>query len=80
LHSRDRTPLIQALVVEPRVNRKFYVLLVEKPEGLLVRLDPLTDPEKTDGVKRLLALVAEWIRRVSPGSCFGTTNLREFLQ
>jgi hypothetical protein len=79
LNAHDRTALIQALVVEPHVNRKFYVLLVEKPDGIMVRLDPLTDPEKTDAVKRLLAAVADWIRRVSPGSSFGTTNLQEFL-
>jgi len=79
LNARDRTALVQSLVVEPRVTRKFYVLLAEKPDGLMVRLDPLTDPEKTEGVKRLLALVADWIRRASPGSAYGTTNLQEFL-
>jgi len=79
LNAGDRTALVQALVVEPRVHRKFYVLLVEKPDGLMVRLDPLTDPEKTDGVKFLLALVADWICRVCPGSSYGTTNLHDFL-
>lgn len=79
LNSRDRTALIQALVVEPHVQRKFYILLAERPEGLMVRLDPLTDPEKTDAVKRLVALVADWVRRASPGARYGTTNLRDFL-
>ena len=79
LNARDRTALVQALVVEPRINRRFYVLLTEKPDGLMVRLNPLTDPEKTDAVKRLLAAVADWIHRASPGSSYGTTNLQEFL-
>jgi len=79
LNARDRMALVQALVVEPRITRKFYVLLVEKADGLMVRLDPLTDPEKTDAVKRLLALVADWIRRTSPQSSYGTTNLQDFL-
>jgi len=79
LNSRDRTALVQALVVEPRIHRKLYVLLVEKPEGLMARLDPLTDPEKTDGVRRLLAEVAAWVRSVSPRSSFGTTNLQDYL-
>jgi len=79
LNARDRTALVQALVVEPRVHRKFYVLLVEKPGAMMVRLDPLTDPEKTDAVKRALAMVADWVRRISPESRYGTTNLSEFL-
>jgi len=79
LNPRDRMALVQALVAEPRINRKFYVLLVEKHDGLMVRLDPLTDPEKTDGVKRLLAAVADWIRRLSPESTYGATNLQEYL-
>ena len=76
---RDSRALIQSLVAEPRVHRKFYILLAEKPKGLMVRLDPLTDPEKTRAVKRLIALVAYWVRRVSPTSSYGATNLNEFL-
>lgn len=79
LNVRDRTALVKALVVEPHVQRRFYVLLVEKSEGLMVRLDPLTDPEKTDAVKRLLALVADWVHRVSAGSRYGMTNLQGYL-
>jgi hypothetical protein len=79
LNARDRTALVEALVVEPHVHRKFYILLTEKSGGLMVRLDPLTDPEKTDGVKRLLAEVAAWVRRASPRGRYGTTNLSEFL-
>lgn len=78
-NTRDRRALIQALVAEPRVHRKFYLLLVEKKDSLMVRLDPLTDPEKTRGVKLLVALVAYWIRRVSPTSSYATTNLNEYL-
>jgi len=79
LNTRDRTALVRALVVEPHVQRKFYVLLAEKPQGLMVRLDPLTDPEKTPAVKRLLALVADWVRRESPESRYGVTNIAEYL-
>jgi hypothetical protein len=79
LDARERVALVETLVIEPRVHRKFYVRLVEKTDGLRVRLDPLTDPEKTDAVKRALALVADWVRRQSPAGRYGATNLAGFL-
>jgi hypothetical protein len=77
--ARNGEALLQSLVVEPHVRRKFYVRLAERADGVMVKLDPLTDPEKTDSVKRLLALVADWVRRNSPGSAYGVTNIEDFL-
>jgi hypothetical protein len=44
----------------------------------MVRLEPMTDPEKSPAVKRALALVARRIRAACGGR-FGGTNIAEFL-
>jgi hypothetical protein len=41
---------------------------------------PATDPEKTIGVKRVMALVAKQLHEATGGSRFGKTNLQESLQ
>jgi hypothetical protein len=40
---------------------------------------PATDPEKTPAVKKVMALVARFIRTVYPESRYGKTNLQEYL-
>jgi hypothetical protein len=44
-----------------------------------VRLLPATNPEKTNGVKRLMDLIATQLQESSAGSRFGKTNLADFL-
>ncbi|MFH1743796.1 MAG: hypothetical protein ABIH23_32730 [bacterium] len=72
--------LFRATVVEDGRGQKFYVVAASKPEGCMLRIDPLADPVKTDGVKRVLALLAERIRAIFPESTYGVTNLGEFLK
>jgi hypothetical protein len=47
--------------------------------AITVRLLPATDPEKTPAVKKVMALVAAFIRMVYPASRYGKTNLQEYL-
>jgi hypothetical protein len=49
-------------------------------KAITVRLLPATDPEKTPAVKKVMALVAGFIRTVYPGSRYGKTNLQEYLE
>ena len=70
--------LLEAIVVEG-TTRRFFVAVDEHEASLTVRLFPLTDPEKTDGVKRMLAAVARRVRALDPGARFGKTNLTPFL-
>jgi len=53
--------------------------LSQKKTSLTVRLLPLTDPEKTPGVKTILALVARQIRDSNPNVIYGKNNLQDFL-
>jgi hypothetical protein len=71
--------LFHTTVVESGRSQRFYLLVASKPDGVMVRIDPVTDPVKTDGVKRALALLAEWIRSLAPGATYGVTNIGEFL-
>lgn len=73
-----RAALIETLVSEGGHTQKFFIQLSPKGEGITVRLEPLTDPEKTGAVKRALAALAHRIR-VATGCTYGRTNLGEFL-
>lgn len=73
--------LFEALVVESGHRQQFFIQLrVREGRGATVRLLPLTDPEKTPGVKRAIARVAGWVRDLRPDECrFGATNIGELL-
>lgn len=70
--------LVETLVVERGHTQKFFILVSARPGGLAVRLEPMTDPEKSPGVKRALAVVAERLLRVTGGR-YGSTNIPEYL-
>ena len=74
LDTRTRAALLETLVVDRGHTQKFFILLEERAGSLMVRLEPLTDPEKSAGVKRALALVAHRIRQAT-GCRFGSTNI-----
>jgi hypothetical protein len=78
LERGGRSALIETLVVDHGHTQKFFIHLSPKGEGITVRLEPLTDPEKSAGVKRALALAAHGIRKAAGGS-YGKTNIGEFL-
>jgi len=44
-----------------------------------VRLLPLTDPEKTNGVKSIMALIAKQIKDSNANIVYGKNNLEDFL-
>lgn len=79
LNRSGHTGLVDCVVVEAGRSQPFFVQLSQKDRQITVRLLPATDPEKTDGVKRLLALIATQLNAASDGSHFGKTNLQDFL-
>ena len=60
-----RAALLETLVVDRGHTQKFFIQLSPRGDGLTVRLEALTDPEKTAGVRRALALVAHRIRQAT---------------
>jgi hypothetical protein len=76
--STGRAALVETIVVEHGHAQKFFIQIAAREGGLTVRLEPMTDPEKSPGVKRALALVAGRIREAF-GLRFGSTNIAGFL-
>jgi hypothetical protein len=74
----ERAALLETVVVDRGHTQKFFIQLSPKAAGLTVRLEPLTDPEKTTGVRRAIALVAHRIRE-AVGCVYGKSNIEEYL-
>lgn len=79
LNSTGTTALVEAVVIEEGLPQKFFVLVSEKPRQATVRLARPDGPERTRGVKRLLALVAKDLLDRSPRAAYGATNIEPFL-
>jgi hypothetical protein len=79
LNRSGHTALVDCVVVEERRSQAFFVQLSQKDRQITVRLLTATDPEKTIGVKRVMGLIAQQLHECIAGSCFGRTNLQEFL-
>jgi hypothetical protein len=80
LNRSGHTALVDCVVVEEGRSQAFFVQLSQKDRQITFRLLAATDPEKTDGVKRIIALIAGQVHQAAPGSRFGKTNLQEFLR
>jgi len=72
--------LVESMAIEAKNKASFLVLLSQREDGLVVRLYPQIDVEKTDGVKKILAKIANDIIAAFPSLKVGKTNLQEFLQ
>jgi len=77
--SRRRPLLLLDCVVVDRRPKTFLMMVDGHRDRCTIRLFPPTDPEKCDGVRRLIARVGHEIRRRSPGARYGATNIEEFL-
>ena len=79
LSRSGKDALLESVAIEQGTARTFFVQLKVHDKAITVRLLPATDPEKTPSVKKVMALVAGFIRTVYPGSRYGKTNLQEYL-
>lgn len=67
--------LVEATAVYRGVTHNFYVRVDGKSDQITVRIEPRTNVEKNDGVKRAVALVANQLRVVAPVLSIEKTNL-----
>jgi hypothetical protein len=79
LDYRENSALLESIVVENGKPQNFFIQLSNKGDAVTVRLLPLTDPEKTNGVKTLMAIVAKKIKDSNPEIIYGKTNLQDFI-
>jgi len=78
--NRDSTcALIEALAAEGGPPNRFFVMIAQRGLKTTVKIYPGSDPEKTPGVKKLLALAAHQITAAFPGTAYGPTNLQDYL-
>lgn len=79
INHTKQTALIEALAIENEKNQNFFVQLSQKKSSVTVRLLPLTDPEKTNGVKTIMAIIAKQIKDANAEISYGKNNLEDFL-
>ncbi len=72
--------LIESLAVEGGKKTSFLTLVSSRDDGVVVRLYPKLEVEKTDGVKRILAEQAKQILTSLPNLSIGETNLSSYLE
>jgi hypothetical protein len=73
--------LAKAVAVDDQKPQSFYIMVMNKEDKTTIRLDPITDPEKTDGVKIALALMAKRIQEMEEAHNLyvSKTNIQEFI-
>ena len=76
----DQTSIIiDALAIDEGKKCSFFVLVGQREDGLVIRIHPNSDVEKTDAVKMVLAEIAKQILQKFPDLRTGKTNLQDFL-
>ena len=84
LNTPKNNALVECIVIEDGLPQNFYALLSQKSSSghsaaITVRLDPMTDPQKTTGVKRTVAILGQRLKAQDPACAYGATNLPESL-
>jgi hypothetical protein len=72
--------LIDSLAIEASRKTIFLALISGRDDGVVVRLYPKIEVEKTDGVKKILVELAKQLIATFPGLKVGETNLQEYLK
>ena len=79
--SHDKTSiLIESLAIEKGVKNSFLVMISRRDDGVVVRIYPGIEVEKTHGVKKILSEIANQLLIVFPDLKIGETNLLEYLK
>ena len=74
-----KSVLFESLVLEEDKKIQFLGLISKREDGLVIRIYPALEIEKTDGVKKILAKMANNLLEEFPKLSIGETNLSEFL-
>jgi hypothetical protein len=71
--------LIESLAIEPESKVSFLTMITGRQDGVVVRLYPKFEVEKTDSVKQILAEIAKQLMLTFPEFSLGETNLADYL-
>ena len=72
--------LIDSLAIEADKKTVFLAMISGRDDGVVVRLYPKIDFEKTEGVKKILAELAKQLIATFPDLTVGETNLGNYLK
>lgn len=72
--------LIDSLAIEGKVKTSFLSMISGREDGVVIRLYPRIEVEKTNGVKQILAEIANNIKTKFPELRIEETNLAEYLK
>jgi len=79
LESEETAILVESLAGTPNNLRQFFTLINTRKDGLVIRIHPYSQVEKTPQVKQLLAEIAKQLLTIFPNLTVGKTNLDDFL-
>jgi len=79
LEKNKKDILIDSLAIEQGEKTAFLALISGRDDGVVVRLFPQVEVEKTDGVKKVLAELAKQVMQTFPDMHVGETNLQDYL-
>jgi hypothetical protein len=72
--------LIDSLAIDADKKTVFLAMISGRNDGVVVRLYPKIDVEKTEGVKKILAELAKQLIATFPELKIGETNLDNYLK
>lgn len=72
--------LIDSLAIDVDKKTVFLAMISGRDDGVVVRLYPKIDVEKTEGVKKILAELAKQLIATFPELKVGETNLDNYLK
>jgi hypothetical protein len=77
-NSNKQNALFSTIVID-EFHQEFFIQVLTNKEKTTVRLYPLTDPKKTDSVKKAMVLISQLIKSNSPKLKITKTNLQDYL-
>ena len=72
--------LIESIAIEGKAKTSFLAMISGREDGVVIRLYPRIEVEKTNGVKQILAEIANNIKAKFPELKIEETNLAEYLK
>jgi len=79
--SRDKNSIIiESLAIEKGVKHSFLSMVSNRDDGVVVRVYPGIEVEKTSGVKKILSEIAKQILVEFTQITIGETNLLDYLK
>ena len=74
----EKSILVESLAIEGPKKTQFFTMISGRDDGVVVRIYPLVEVEKSYGVKKIIAEIATRLLGIFPELSIGETNLSEF--